>query len=129
MASREADWLRQAARDLEQARSSVAGGFFEWACFAAHQAAEKAVKAVVECVGGAPWGHSVRFLLESLPSPPVVPPETLDHARELDHFYVPTRYPNGFPAGAPMDYYSRENAEDAVRRASALLDYCRGRLR
>jgi len=46
MPSRAADWYQQAQRDLEQAASSQREGRHEWACFAAQQAAEKAVKAV-----------------------------------------------------------------------------------
>jgi HEPN domain-containing protein len=44
MANRSADWLAQARRDLEQAQDSLAAGRHEWACFAAHQAAAKAVE-------------------------------------------------------------------------------------
>jgi HEPN domain-containing protein len=43
---RSADWLAQAERDLAQARESQGSGRHEWACFAAQQAAEKAVKAL-----------------------------------------------------------------------------------
>jgi len=46
MANRDRDWLRQAHRDLEQAEDSRRTGHHEWACFAAQQAAEKAVKAL-----------------------------------------------------------------------------------
>lgn len=40
MPERSADWMVQAERDLEQARWSLEGRFFEWACFVARQAAE-----------------------------------------------------------------------------------------
>ncbi len=43
---RSADWMNQAEGDLLHARNDVAGGYYEWACFSAQQAAEKAVKAV-----------------------------------------------------------------------------------
>ena len=46
MPNRAGDWFSQALRDLEQARDSKQAGRHEWACFAAHQAAEKAVKAL-----------------------------------------------------------------------------------
>ncbi len=46
MPSRAQDWLRQALRDLEHAEDARKAGRHEWACFAAHQAAEKAVKAL-----------------------------------------------------------------------------------
>jgi HEPN domain-containing protein len=40
-------WLRQALWDLEAADLMAAGGRYEWACFCCHQAAEKALKAVL----------------------------------------------------------------------------------
>lgn len=58
MANRAADWLTQAVHDLDQARSSMAEGRHEWACFAAQQCAEKAVKALHLARGqedGATW--------------------------------------------------------------------------
>ncbi len=42
---RSADWMDQAEGDLEHARSDLKGGFYDWACFSSHQAAEKALKA------------------------------------------------------------------------------------
>jgi len=35
-------WLAQARRDLKAAKDSSSAGNFEWACFQAQQAAEKA---------------------------------------------------------------------------------------
>jgi HEPN domain-containing protein len=46
MSNRASDWFAQAVRDLEQARESEQAERHEWACFAAQQAAEKAVKAL-----------------------------------------------------------------------------------
>lgn len=54
MPNRWKDWLDQAEGDLEQAEASRKDGRHEWACFAAHQAAEKAVKALPQ---GAPFEH------------------------------------------------------------------------
>lgn len=52
MAERSRDWMDQARRDLESARWQAQGGYYEWACFVAHQAAEKAIKAVYQRRGG-----------------------------------------------------------------------------
>jgi HEPN domain-containing protein len=43
MLSRAHDWFRQAERDLDQARASHEDERHERACFAAQQAAEKAI--------------------------------------------------------------------------------------
>lgn len=39
----------------------------------------------------------------------------LDACRDLDVFYVPTRYPNGIPDGAPFEYFRLQHAEKACR--------------
>jgi HEPN domain-containing protein len=51
MATREKDWLRQAKRDLEHAQHALEDEDYEWSCFAAQQAAEKAVKALYQKLG------------------------------------------------------------------------------
>jgi len=61
---RSADWIDQARGDLQHVRSDVEGAFYDWACFSAQQAAEKAVKALFQRMGAVVWGHSVADLLE-----------------------------------------------------------------
>ena len=117
MVSRARDWLRQALRDLEHAKRSAELGDYEWACFAAQQAAEKAVEALYQELGIEVWGHSVSRMLETLPGEHKPPRGLIDKAKELDRHYIPTRYPNFHPKGAPMDYYAEEDARRAIRHA------------
>ena len=56
--NRTQDWLKQAKHDLDHARQSIGLEHFAWACFAAQQAAEKAVKALHLHLGTVAWGHS-----------------------------------------------------------------------
>jgi HEPN domain-containing protein len=127
MATRAGDWFRQAEADLEHARHALRGGHHEWACFAAQQAAEKAAKAAHQALGHDAWGHSVTELLQALqPDVTAVDDVLLDRARSLDKLYVPTRYPNGLPAGAPTDYYTPSEAKRAIGDAEAILECCRG---
>ncbi|WP_254954703.1 MULTISPECIES: HEPN domain-containing protein [unclassified Cyanobium] len=51
MAECSADWLNQPLQDLEQAAASMQADRHEWACFAAHQATEKALKALNLALG------------------------------------------------------------------------------
>jgi hypothetical protein len=67
VANRSRDWFAQAERDLDQARASERDGRHEWACFAAQQAAEMAVKALHLSLGQEAWGHIVARLLSDLP--------------------------------------------------------------
>lgn len=106
------------------ARHALAGSHFEWACFAAQQSAEKAVKALHERLGREAWGHSVTELLEALGDSLVVEGSLLDCARALDKLYVPSRYPNGLPAGAPVDFFTRAEAERAIEQAELIVAFC-----
>lgn len=49
-------WLKQAFADRGAAEASLASGHFEWACFQAQQAAEKALKALWFLVVPIPGG-------------------------------------------------------------------------
>lgn len=126
MGARVAHWLRQAERDLEQAQSSLRPGFHEWACFAAQQAAEKAVKALHLARGQEAWGHVVASLLAELGEE--VPAELVERAKVLDNFYIPARDPNGHPAGAPLEHYGPWQSQQACDHARAILDFVRSRL-
>jgi HEPN domain-containing protein len=123
MPNRAVDWFRQAERDLEQAVASSRDGLHEWACFAAQQAAEKAVKALHLAKGQEAWGHVVARLLTQLPV--VVPPDLIEKARVLDNYYVPTRYANGHPEGAPFQHYGALQSGGAIDYAREILDFVR----
>jgi HEPN domain-containing protein len=125
--SRARDWFRQSLRDLELAERIMDADYYEWACFVAQQAAEKAVKALYQHLGMEVWGHSVSRMLEELPDEHKPPRELIDKARELDRHYGPTRYPNFHVEGAPADYYSREDAERAVKYARMVIDFVRSK--
>jgi len=121
MSDRSKEWLAQAQRDLEQAKSSQREGRHEWACFAAQQSAEKAVKALHLSKGQEAWGHVIARLLKELPLE--VPEDLIDRAKVLDNFYVPTRYANGHPEGPPFEHYGKLQSEDAIRYASEILEF------
>lgn len=126
MANRYFDWFRQSEADLQHARNSLEDGDYEWSCFAAHQAAEKALKAVFIKNGQDAWGHTLTVLIGNLPDAVQSPAEKLvNFARMLDKFYIPTRYPNGFESGAPTDYYTAEEARNAISQAEAIIEFCR----
>lgn len=129
MGNRYADWYRQAEADLRHARNALEDGDFEWSCFAAQQAAGKALKAVFQKQGMDAWGHTLTALIGNLPPDVVQPSEALvNYARMLDKHYIPTRYPNGFASGAPTDFYTEEEARNAIRHAEAILEFCRDQI-
>jgi HEPN domain-containing protein len=128
MVSRARDWLKQAVRDLEQAVDSKDAGRHEWACFAAQQAAEKAVKSLHLHHGQEAWGHVIARLIQELPETVSVPGEMLDKARVLDNFYIPARYPNSHPAGAPFEHYGPLQSNMAIDYAREIIDFARAQM-
>ncbi|HXV60861.1 MAG TPA: HEPN domain-containing protein [Vicinamibacteria bacterium] len=124
--NRAPDWYAQAERDLEHSRASQSGGRHEWACFAAQQSAEKAAKALHLHLGQEAWGQVVARLLRELPIE--VPQDLVEKARVLDNFYVPSRYPNGHPEGAPFEHYGPIQSGEAIRYAGEILEFVRNRM-
>ena len=45
-----------------------------------------------------------------------------DRLRILDALYIPTRYPDRLPDGAPTDDFGRLQSEDALRHARSIVD-------
>jgi HEPN domain-containing protein len=131
--NRSADWLHQALADLAQAQLSAEAGHHEWACFASHQAAEKALKALHLHHGQQSWGHGLGRSFRDLP--PAVAMQLAaqvadleDRLRVLDALYIPTRYPDSLPEGAPTDHFGRLQSQDALCHARALVDAIRAAL-
>ncbi|HSU81907.1 MAG TPA: HEPN domain-containing protein [Thermoanaerobaculia bacterium] len=124
--NRARDWLMQAERDLEQASASRADQRHEWACFAAQQAAEKAVKALHLHYGQEAWGHVVARLLTELPME--VDRSFIERAKVLDNFYIGTRYPNGHPEGPPFEHYGEIQSGEAIRYAGEILAFVRAQM-
>lgn len=126
MSNRAKDWFAQALRDLEQAHSSQKEARHEWACFAAQQAAEKAVKALHLARGQEAWGHVISRLLQELPAAP--PPLLVEKAKVLDNFYVAARYANGHPEGAPFEHFGAIHSRDAIAYASEIVEFVRAEM-
>lgn len=125
MPNRAQDWFRQAERDLQHAHNSKRDGQHEWACFAAQQAAEKAIKALLykHAIDG--WGHVITDLIKELPKAITVPSALMEKARDLDSFYVATRYANGYPSGAPFEHYGPLQSERAINYAGEIIEFAR----
>jgi HEPN domain-containing protein len=128
MSNRSQDWFNQSERDLEQAVDSRQAGRHEWACFAGHQAAEKALKALHLHLGQEAWGHVVARLFQDLPAEVSVPQGLVEKGRVLDNFYIPTRYANGHPDGAPFEHYGPLQSEQAVQYAGEILAFVRAQM-
>lgn len=115
------NWLAEAKADLRHAEMSTTIGDFNWACFAAQQAAEKAMKALVlHVLGEYPRGHDLVRLYRRVKNFMGTPLSEGALAR-LSMYYTIARYPN---AGIerPSEEILKEHAEEALSTARVVLD-------
>jgi len=49
----------------------------------------------------------------------------IEQAALLDKFYIPTRYPNGLPDLTPGQVYTRQDAQQGLETARAIVAACR----
>lgn len=107
-------WFSQAKYDLKAAVDSKKNGNFEWACFQAQQATEKALKAFLFLNRKRNiLTHSIRKLIEMC-TELEMRFNDLKKAKVLDQYYIPTIYPNGLPDEIPHEFYSLEDAKICV---------------
>ena len=118
------DWLRQAEDDLLWAKDTLERKRYAQVCFSAQQVGEKALKALAFKRGyDVVRSHSLREIAESLE----INGEIADMAKRLDLYYISARYPDAFPSGAPFEYFTREQAEEAVSFAERIIEAIRDR--
>jgi HEPN domain-containing protein len=91
----------------------------------AHQAAEKAVKALHLRRGQEAWGRVVVRLLQELPADVRAESALVERARVLDTFYIPARYPNSHSEGAPFEHYGPLQNEEAIGYAGEIVEFVR----
>lgn len=125
---RHEDWLKQADSDLCAAQDSASSNHYEWACFQAQQAAEKALKALIISKGSESRIHSIKFLLSNLPENVCVSDQIQNAAKELDKHYIPTRYPDSFSTGIPKDFFTLDDAQRAISDARKIIEFVKEKI-
>ncbi len=115
--------MRQAWGDFRAAEALYSSGNYAWCCFACHQAAEKSLKAILEHFGRPTRGHNLVELLSEVERYVAVPGQVRRACFVLNRYYIPTRYPNAFPSGAPVDMFSEDDAKEALDLARETLRF------
>lgn len=123
--NRAIDWLRQAEDDFLWAEDTLKSSRFAQACFICQQCAEKALKAIALQRGfDRIRSHSTLEIARAL----TINGEVEEAAKRLDQYYISTRYPDAFPAGAPFEYFTRAQAEEAIELARHIISRARDEL-
>lgn len=122
-------WLRQAESDLGDAEYSQAGGRYNLACFLCQQAAEKALKAFLYARGAEQvFGHSVADLSVECGNLDGDFHRLKPKAAPLDHYYLPTRYPNSLPGGIPAEAFDEGDGRRALALAREVIGVVKAKL-
>mgnify|MGYP001430402303 CR=1 FL=1 len=117
-------WLRQAERDLLDARFLQEGERYNLACFMAQQAGEKAVKGYLYHQGVEDvWGHSLADLCEDAKILNMMFDVIKSQAVLLDKYYDLTRYPHLLPGGISAEAYDSIDGERAIHIADQVIDF------
>ncbi|MCX7788570.1 MAG: HEPN domain-containing protein [Spirochaetes bacterium] len=117
--NRAMDWFKQAKDDLCWAEDSFKARHYAQTCFIAQQVGEKALKAVALSRGYMQVkSHSILEIARALEADG----EIQQIARRLDQYYIGTRYPDAFPAGAPFEFYTKDQAAEALAFANRLVE-------
>lgn len=114
--------IKQAERDLENARKNVGVGAYEVAAFLSNQAVEKYLEGAWIALKGeaAPHTHSLTELGDALGAPG----EVRLHLVYLNPDYTTARYPDA-ANGVPYEVYDRGTAERKVAAGEEALRWLR----
>jgi HEPN domain-containing protein len=118
------DWFEEAIDDLDAAKGLFQLCKWSKVCFFSHQAIEKSLKALcIKKLGIFLHTHSITKILEEIKKTIKISEELVIKAGKLDRYYIPTRYPNAWPALPPYKHYNKDDAEEALRIAEEVIEF------
>jgi HEPN domain-containing protein len=120
---RSEDWLNEARAELRAAQDLYEGQHWSWCCFTCQQVAEKALKAICEHFRDQQIGHNLNLLVQAVEVHAAVGDTIRMACARLNRYYIPTRYPDAFDAGAPADQFFEADARQAVEDAEEVVRF------
>jgi HEPN domain-containing protein len=120
---READrWWRQALSDFAFLPVARQAGKYDTCCFLAQQTVEKALKAYLFHQGEELiFSHSIFKLCDMAARYNSDFVTIKEQAKLLDFYYVEARYPNALEDVIPAEFYSEQDADQAIRMAEVAM--------
>ncbi len=110
-------WMASAKSTLKSAMTDRSAGFYNWACFKSQQSAEFASKAFLNGIGTYSFGHSVSLLLKKAD----FDIELINRAKTVDKYYILTIKTDAWAEGPPEDYYTLDNANEAIECSESII--------
>lgn len=120
-------WLAQAEYDLKEATNAIKKNSFAYACFFSEQSAQKSLKAFL--ISNKDTRVSIHAITELLKRASVFNKKftrLIKDGRELDKFYLTTRYPDALPSPLiPYENYTEKEAREAEKIAREIFNLCK----
>ena len=104
-------WLELANEDIEMADYALSRSIFRQTCFHGQQAVEKALKGSHSLEQMLLYDAGIHTELLKWRTP----------CRNLDRFYIPTRYADALPGLLPAGEPTETDAQDALNDAKAIV--------
>ena len=124
-----ARWMRQAERDLEDAKFLQEGKRYNLVCFMGQQAGEKVLKGYLYHHGAEDvWSHSLADLCEDAKILNMMFDIIKSLAVLLDKYHDLTRYPHLLPGGIPAEAYDEVDGERAIYVADEVISFVKTQL-
>lgn len=123
------NWFVQAQAEFEDATELEKRKRFYLALFLYQQATEKALKSFLFFNGEEElFTHSVKDLIDiALAYDKSF--EEVRPAKDLDRYYIPTRYPNGLAGNVPAEFFDKpEECAGAHKLAELVIDLVRKKI-
>ncbi|MBT9131098.1 MAG: hypothetical protein DDT42_01922 [candidate division WS2 bacterium] len=123
-------WFTQAHAEFNDALDLEKRCRFYLSLFLYQQAAEKALKAFLFSRGEEElFTHSVKELIDIALSYDKAF-EGIKSAKDLDRYYIPTRYPNGLAGNVPSEFFDKpEECEAAQALAKSVIELVERKIR
>lgn len=120
------DWLFFADSDLKLAEISYKEHIYHLACFHGQQAVEKMFKAVLAYHGTSiPKLHSLGELYEQTITFLPECREYKEQIKEMDQYYIPTRYPDALPGSLAEGLPNEDDAQRVIEVANIMREVLR----
>lgn len=104
-------------------------GAYHHACLHGEQAAQQAVKGLLHGVGAGSEarGHNLSALGRAAENAigAALPEDVREAVARLSRHYLPSRYPDALPGGAPLDHYTAADSSQALDDANLVSDFVR----
>jgi len=121
-------WLEQSIEDLNTAKDTLSTGHYYAVAFWSHQAAEKALNALLIDGGKAVGTHDLNELLNVIHDELNIPiNDVLSDVNKLTVHYTISRYPDA-ANGVPARLYSKSYAEELLSSAQRVVEWVRRNL-